>query len=183
MAPETFEGLRSLLGDGILPAQRDDAAASACASATLARLAAGVSPRSASTSVNWRICAAVRPVRMLAAMCERSCGSAPGVAASGSDRGEFSTLPIEVVALENVTEQMGLQELVDGRSKVRHCVLDRRAGNLGLVGRADGEQLIARWNGSAGLASRRRPRYRAACAPPPPSANSPSAFRLRGKPT
>jgi len=52
-------------------------------------------------------------------------------------------LPVEVVALEDVAEQMGSQVLVRDGREVEQRPLDRPARQLGLVGRASGQQGIA----------------------------------------
>src|SRR5690606_32994365 len=69
--------------------------------------------------------------------------------------GELATLPVEVVPLEDVAEQVGLQELVDDGRKVHHRALDRRAGNPGLVGLARREQRFAGGYGPARFTPRR----------------------------
>ena len=130
------------------------AAASACVRASFARSAACGSPRSARTWINWRSCAARQAhpqagahVRAQLRLHARRGGQRP-------DRGQFAALPVEVVALEDVAEQVRLQELVDDGREVEHRVLDRPAGNLRLVGRAHGDQRVAGGNGPAGFAPR-----------------------------
>jgi hypothetical protein len=64
-------------------------------------------------------------------------------------------LPIEVVALEDVTEQVSLQVLIDDGGEIEHRSPNRRAGDLGLIGGACCDQVGACGNGAAGLPARR----------------------------
>jgi hypothetical protein len=58
-------------------------------------------------------------------------------AGQGGDGGDLAALPVQVVAAEDVAEQVGFEELVDEGDEVEQRPGDRRAGQLGLVGGTD----------------------------------------------
>ncbi len=72
-----------------------------------------------------------------------------------SDGGQFAALPVEVVALEDVAEQMRLEELVDDGREVEHRALNWPAGNLGLIRFTHRNQFTSGSNGSTGFSPRR----------------------------
>jgi hypothetical protein len=55
------------------------------------------------------------------------------------DRGELTALPVEIVAREDVAEQVSPQISVDDRRELEDWPLNWRARYLGLVGGANGE--------------------------------------------
>ncbi len=77
-------------------------------------------------------------------LCTRRC-------CQGTDGGQLAVLPVEVVALEDVAEQMGLQELTGAKSN--KGTFDGAAGNACLIGYSCLTQRLACGDRPAGVVS------------------------------
>ena len=144
------------------------------ARASRVRFAASASTRSASTWASWRNWLAVRPTFMLMPMCDLQLGLGARQRRQHAHRGQLTALPVEVVALEDVAEQMRLEVLVDGRCEIEQRTLDRRARPAwsGWPFR----RLAARrpWGWGGWAHGPAHPGCPAACVPPAPSSTRPA---------
>lgn len=61
-------------------------------------------------------------------------------------RGDLAGLPVQVVALENIAEQMRLEVFVDGGREIEQGALHRGTHQSCLIGRASRQQGVALWN-------------------------------------